>query len=651
MIAGSTPPAAGVTPEVATVAVLRLLASDAPLSTVRDVIEQALQAAPDGDRAGWRELAGAATRLWEILSDRKHREHEVLALFDTAELLDRIVQRARQRFSSDTCYLVLTDTETGAARIRVKTGSAGSVVDQPHLPLGLGLVGVMERSGRPYFSPNYLEDANLVHEPGIDAFAMREGIISIAGAPLRLGAETVGALFVALRHERVFTDADLSLLASLANHAAIVLEKARLFAAMRDAVDDLQKANAEIESYASALERASTIHEQLTRLVLTGADLNELAATLAEVFGGELIVADAGLQLRAASPDASAHGLLARHADELTRLLIEVTGSELAMAATRLRDDPSRPAVWATPVRAGVETLGVLLLQTPHELGPADVRTLERSAQTAAVLVLMERMLAQAEEQVRGEFVDDLLGSRAPDWTSIERRARRLGLEPSAAHVALVASCAADHRRRLVAVSNAYARERGGVAGEWLGDVVLLVRHEDADTAGPAASAELSRSARSAVTVGAAGPVTGLPALRDAYRDAAQCHHVLLALGRVGQGSSLRALGMFGVLLETSTDERLQAFVESSLGPIAQYDRDNGTQLIETLDHYFAARCNPRVAAKHLHVHTNTVYQRLERIDALFAPVDWRAPEHALEVQLALKLRHILSSVGRSGRG
>jgi DNA-binding PucR family transcriptional regulator len=145
------------------------------------------------------------------------------------------------------------------------------------------------------------------------------------------------------------------------------------------------------------------------------------------------------------------------------------------------------------------------------------------------------------------------------------------------------------------------------------------------------------------VTVGSAGPVKSLPALRDAHRAAAQCHRVLLALGRAGEGASFADLGMFGVLLETSTDERLRTFVGSALGALIAYDEENGTQLVVTLDRYFAARANPRVVAKELHIHTNTVYQRLERIEILLGSADLRAQETALELQLALKLRRILA--------
>ena len=57
-----------------------------------------------------------------------------------------------------------------------------------------------------------------------------------------------------------------------------------------------------------------------------------------------------------------------------------------------------------------------------------------------------------------------------------------------------------------------------------------------------------------------------------------------------------------------------------------------------TLAAYFACGASPRRAALQLHVHANTVAQRLDRIGVLLGP-DWSAPERALELQLALRLQ------------
>ena len=52
-------------------------------------------------------------------------------------------------------------------------------------------------------------------------------------------------------------------------------------------------------------------------------------------------------------------------------------------------------------------------------------------------------------------------------------------------------------------------------------------------------------------------------------------------------------------------------------------------------------------AAAALHVHVNTVAQRLERIGTLLG-AGWQEPDRALEIQLALRL-HRLGAPGRTG--
>ncbi|MGH8965363.1 MAG: PucR family transcriptional regulator, partial [Actinomycetes bacterium] len=81
-------------------------------------------------------------------------------------------------------------------------------------------------------------------------------------------------------------------------------------------------------------------------------------------------------------------------------------------------------------------------------------------------------------------------------------------------------------------------------------------------------------------------------------------------------------------------------YLERVLGPVATHDAQRGSDLLGTLEAYFAAGASPRRAAGALHVHVNTVAQRLERVARLLGP-DWQDPAHALELQLALRLRKL----------
>ena len=80
--------------------------------------------------------------------------------------------------------------------------------------------------------------------------------------------------------------------------------------------------------------------------------------------------------------------------------------------------------------------------------------------------------------------------------------------------------------------------------------------------------------------------------------------------------------------------------MRSVLGPLLDYDTQRGADLVRTAEAYFQAGSSPRHAATALHVHVNTVAQRLHRIGELLGG-DWQDPRRALQIQLALHLRHL----------
>ena len=73
---------------------------------------------------------------------------------------------------------------------------------------------------------------------------------------------------------------------------------------------------------------------------------------------------------------------------------------------------------------------------------------------------------------------------------------------------------------------------------------------------------------------------------------------------------------------------------------MVDYDIRRGTALVKTLEAYFGVGGGLAKAAEQLHVHVNTVTQRLERVGQLIG-TDWQQPERALEVQLALRLHRL----------
>ena len=300
----------------------------------------------------------------------------------------------------------------------------------------------------------------------------------------------------------------------------------------------------------------------------------------------------------------------------------------------RLAHDPGKDQ-WAKGVKAPQTPLGTLVLGGVGVLDDADRRTVERASVVSALVLLFERTAAEAEQLVRTDLVADLVSGRG-DPSSLATRARAQGIDPGAAHAVLVAHADADTPRRTLLLAAHAAAGPGSVVGEHDGHVVALLPSADPHEAAAELARRLSRL--TTVTVGAAGPTTFTDDVPAIWREAVRTVTALLSLGLRGTGASADHLGFAGLVVGSAPD--VSGYVRQHLGPLLDYDRRRGSELVKTLQAYFDAGGSPRHAATDLHVHVNTVSQRLERISALLGP-HWQRPDDALELQLALRLMRL----------
>ncbi|MEV7594940.1 GAF domain-containing protein [Streptomyces sp. NPDC089922] len=615
---------------------LELLAEDA---AAERFAEPAAQARALGLPAADQDVVDRATRtaldVRRTLEQRRRRETELAALFDTAgdlaalrdldSVLRAIVHRARLLLGADVAYLTLADPAAGDTFMRVTDGSVSARFQQLRLGMGEGLGGLVAQSGRPYWTADYTVDGQFAHTSAIDAGVGEEGLRGILGVPLRLGTRLIGVLYAADRTVREFTPDSIALLSSLADHAATAIDSARRMEETRSALLELNAATETARGHSEALRRAAETHDRLTDLVLRGGEVGDVAREIAAILGGGLVVHDSdGAELaRVAAPALAppARGVAASRAEGRA---VPVEG------------------VWVCAVMAGSALLGSIALTGRPDLPDTDRRLFERTSLVAALLLLLRRSVAEAEERVRGELLDDLLAEDQADRPrhlgSLVLRARRLDVHLRDPHDVLVAHCEPAQRQRLQGEAARRARELRGLAGVYRGHVVLLAPAGGRGADPRELALDLGRFLRAPVTVGAAGPARGPDELPRTYADALRCLEALRSLGRVGDGAHLPELGFVGMLLGDRTD--VGGYVERVLGPVLEYDAERGTELIRTLGAYYAANGSLSRAKDGLHVHVNTVVQRLERVARLLGD-DWNTPERALENQLALRLHRL----------
>ncbi|CAL9435784.1 helix-turn-helix domain-containing protein [Nocardiopsis dassonvillei] len=622
---------------------LNLLLRDAPAVEYERPVLRARARGDDPEVVAALEAAKmTALRVRSVMRDRRRRESELGALFETAndlagmrsldQVLQAIVERARNLLGTDTAYLTLSDPEAGGTYMRVTSGSVSAAFQRLRLAPGKGLGGLVATTALPYVTANYFADPRFTHAENIDHAVRDEGLVAILGVPLKMNGRDVGVLFAANRRERPFAHSEVALLSSLAAHAAIAIDSANLIDDTRRALDELHTVNERLQRHTASVERSAAAHDRLTDLVLRGGGVREVAAAVAEVLGGTVLIHDATSD---SSVTASPEGVVREGVpwDAGDGDLAEAVRSSLASGrAVRAG------RAWVATAAAGTEPLGTLVLRGV-ELDSTDQRVLERSAMVTALLLLIRRSVSETEHRLRGDLLDELLEVPARDPVSLRQRAALLHADLDAPHVLVVAEAPGGDPGRLRSAATHVAETTGGLAGSRSGRLVLALPGRDPSAVGRRVADELSGAVNGPVTAGLAGPTAGPASFGDAFAEAARCLQTLRALGREGDVATTGDLGFSGLLL--SQDRDVPGFVSATLGPLLEYDARRGTLLVETLRAYFAAGGNLSRAKEDLHIHVNTVAQRLERIGQLIG-ADWQRPGRALELQLALHLHGLL---------
>lgn len=554
------------------------------------------------------------------------REAELAALNQTAidlneirdvdEILTAIVNRARLLLRADMTYLSLNDEQQEASYMKVTSGALTPEFRRLRLPLGTGLLGLVAQDGQPYFTENYQSDARFVHQGYIDQAVAAEQIHAILGVPLRVRGQVIGTLLAVHRRVRPFSPSEVALLGAFAAHAAVALESARLLSDARMTLDALDAANARLRQQNYEVQQAALAHDRLTGVLTEDGNLDRVRDVLQEALCAPVqIYDDLDYTRTTTAPDGPS---------------IDENAVRIPIQSPRCTQVDAR--TWVASARADGEHLGSVVLVRDEVLSESERRTVERAAEVVAVILLLKRTEIEAESKIRGELLTDILQRDDHDASRLGGLARRLGVDLDAEFsIAVARSENQDREMKLVRDASLLAREMNGLGAVHRGAIVILA---------PCAPTELGRAVSgryAGATVGVASCGNGIHDVRRAWGEAEQTLRALEALGRRGDVSDMTGLGLAGLLLGHNGEREVGQFMERTLAPILEHEGKRGTELVETLQVWFETGGAVGETAARMHVHPNTVGQRLDRVGKLLGP-SWRNPDRRVGVQVALAI-------------
>lgn len=532
------------------------------------------------------------------------------------DLVDRVARTACDLLEYDFCAVFLPTADGQALTIVGSYGLSPEYVAQVNAdrPILLEVSGAEEAPTSVAFRSGEvvtLEDIETV--PGIGPWggvAQEQGYRALVSVPLRRAGTVVGALNGYRTAPHRFDAVEIGLVTTLASQVAVALGTAQLRSREQDTIRELR--------------RAEEVHALLTATALRGEGVAGVATALAELLDRPVLIDDV-------------YGAPLTEIDWPT-------------------DDPAAAEVAADVTLGGEVVARVRVAATHGELSPLDMRAVEHATVVTALELMRARTAAEVEQRLRGSLVADLLSTDGADMAALLDRARRLGWDLSGEQTLIAVRSlgppvAGDRTaaERLLAAADGFAATvtPRPLAAVYRGDLVLIAAPSAGGSTGAAAVARrlvdhLTQSGATGRVVAGVTPAAAaveLPDLLQTLRGALD-----LAADSPSDATStvidLRDVAIDHLLLQLDDPQRLRDYARTVLGPAIDYDREHGSELLRTARVLLERDLDRRSAAETLHLHPNTVAQRMRRLEALTGLRPSR-PRDLLQLTSALMVARI----------
>ncbi len=590
--------------------------------------------------------ATAARPAGTALSSLYAVARRLLASRDRAEVLLGLATAASDVLRAEIAGVFLATPDGQAVEAKAVVGNRSVGTARLRVAKGESLIGHVFATGEVYRADDWKTDP--VTSKELLPIAHEEGTQSAIGAPMRVDGTTVGVLAAWRRRRSIYTDDDAALIATLADLAALGVQRALADEKLRDVSEQLLAANEALSQRVTETSQALEIHRRLMRVIGDGGDLAAVFAALSGITGREItfVGVDGAVVGAAGWLEALVKG---RSRSDLT---------ELGEEAVLLGPDQSGWHAIRVTVRSAGRTWGHLAVSTDLPATTRDVVATEQAAMACAVLLSQQDAVAGAARRLESEFIWDLLDGRIFDEGDAIVRSRQLARTlPAPARVVLLSAepeggrrqrRSADaanperieHLRTELSRGTARVLAAHGVHAPTgrRGDSLALIVPD-----GPltqvrrlgVALCELGPELGRQLSVGVSAPVHSIGQYPVAARQAGYAR----AATRPPESSVVvfEDLGAVQFLLEPAHGDDLDRYAEQQLGVLLAYDRDHDADLVNTLRVYLDSDGHVQRAAQTLCIHPKTMSYRLGRIETLTG-MAVSQQEDRFNAQLALKI-------------
>lgn len=597
-----------------------------------------LEAKLSGD---WQErLRSIIREKWlEALVVQQRQEHEqwlrglreLTSSLDINELLLRIMHSALKVIPSADCgFFMMFDPESGKLVPRASVGVGESIYRFRVFP-GEGITGKIFNAerGQIFVSPpSFIKEMDNVDMDNMNHLSQAfgnspESVQAVMAVPVTMNKDKIGVMIVhqLQRHKRM-DERDLHRLQGFADQAAIAISNARLYS--------------ELEEKNRYLTKRNEIHDVFTKLSVEGNDLETVTRTMGRMLRLPVFFVDPAKD-EWYPRSGRTHELSGEQLHSL--FSVDLSAREI--------EGPSGKGLYLYPILNGSVLLGSFVVELERPLQRLDLVVLEQGGAVAALEMMNTYSLTEMYFRRNQELFGELVLYREPK--QLEAKLKSFGLSKhDRLFVCLLQLTEepkdmkrreSDLRRLISGIEKEVGRTNLLLFGAQDKITILAAADDEAKQKHfiqklSAVAARWSEAKGSLLFGGAGGLYKGLENVSKSNDEANRSLAYVLGRERAG----IMRYGDIGInrLFINQDPEEIDSYVRDVLAPLRS-PRGQSGELERTLKTYMAANRASALAAERLHIHPNTLYHRLRKIEELL-DVDLNEPDDWLKIYLACHL-------------
>lgn len=336
---------------------------------------------------------------------------QLASSLDLNQVVATTLEQARRLLDAMACSIWLIDKETHKLVCREVAGPGNEHLRGWRLEMGQGIVGWVTANNQPVLIEDTGSDTR--YYPIVDQTTGIH-IRSMLCLPLQTKQNTLGALQLVDQNVATFTQADLTLLESVASSAAIAIENAQLYQQAQQEIAERKRAEEALRRRNEELDRLYRASDTL--LASTTPDFKSLAKSIVETVRREFVNTNCSLLL--IDPETDKLNRVAAsgpYVEEVNRSILTVSGPGIIPEAIRTGKSlnvgnvdmqPQYKRGWdltkselCVPLKIDRRVIGAIDMQSSdyHAFAQNDERLLSHFADRAALALQSVRLFNETQ--------------------------------------------------------------------------------------------------------------------------------------------------------------------------------------------------------------------------------------------------------------